>query len=153
MLAWEHNNDNDDRQKLSCIEQIRFFHHGYVCRQCLLKVGIVVNKSTRSEEMRKYDSWFQLAFRLEEVWELHHKIFNMWERKEVKGKRTKKAKVDPHVEIKSKTRKSDLIIEELPKDMKLLPSWLQQGIKDERLLIFVLSRVAAKEFSLEQDGY
>ena len=74
----------------------------------------MVDESTKSEGLRKYDSWFQLAFRLEEVWELHHKIFNMWERKEVKGKRTKKAKVDPQVEIKSKTRKSDLIIEELP---------------------------------------
>ena len=139
MLAWEHNNDNDDRQKLSCIEQIRFFHHGYVCRQCLLKVGIVVNKSTRSEEMRKYDSWFQLAFRLGEVWDLQDKIFSMWERKEVKGQRAKKARVDPEVEIKSKTRKSDLIIEELPKDMKLLPWQSLQGIKDKRLLISVFS--------------
>ena len=74
----------------------------------------------------------------------------MWERKEVKGQRSKKAKLDPQVEMKSKSRKSDLIIEELPEDMKLLPWWSLQGIKDERLLVSVLSRVAAKEFSLDE---
>ena len=74
-----------------------------------------------------------------EVWDLQDKIFSMWERKEVKGQRAKKARVDPEVEIKSKTRKSDLIIEELPKDMKLLPWQSLQGIKDKRLLISVFS--------------
>ena len=56
--------------------------------------------------------------------------------------------MDPHVQMKSKSRKSDLIIEELLEDMKLLPWRSLQGIKDERLLVFVLSRVAAKELSL-----
>ena len=74
----------------------------------------------------------------------------MWERKEVKGQRSKKAKLDPHVEMKSKSHKCDLIIEELPKDMKLLQWRSLQGIKDERLLVSVLSRVAAKEFSLDE---
>ena len=41
----------------------------------------------------------------------------MWERKEIKGQRAKKAKLDPQVEIKAKSRKSDLIIEELLEDM------------------------------------
>ena len=27
LLAWDHNNDNDYRQKMSCIERIKFFHH------------------------------------------------------------------------------------------------------------------------------
>ena len=164
LLAWDHNNDNDYRQKMSCIERIRFFHHEYLDalqkgggrlhpnlrRQCLLEVGIAVDESTRSEGLRKYDSWFQLAFRSGEVWELQDRIFSMWERKEVKGQRSKKAKLDPQVEMKSKSRKSDLIIEELPEDMKLLPWRSLQGIKDERLLVSVLSRVAAKEFSLDE---
>ena len=72
----------------------------------------------------------------------------MWERKEIKGQRVKKAKLDAQVEITTKSRKSDLIIEELPEDMNFLPWRSLQGIKDERLLIYVLSRVAAKEFSL-----
>ena len=74
----------------------------------------------------------------------------MWERKEVKGQLSKKAKVDPQVEMKSKSQKSDLIIEQLPEDMKLLLWWSLQGIKDERLLVFVLSRVAVKDFSLDE---
>ena len=74
----------------------------------------------------------------------------MWEQKEVKGQQSKKAKLDPQVEMKSKSRKSDLIIEELPEDIKFLPWRSLQGMKDERLLVFFLSRVVAKEFSLDE---
>ena len=30
LLAWDHNNDNDYRQKMSSIERIRFFQHEYL---------------------------------------------------------------------------------------------------------------------------
>ena len=30
LLAWDHNNDNDYRQKISRIERIRFFHHQHL---------------------------------------------------------------------------------------------------------------------------
>ena len=30
LLAWDHNNDNDYRQKMSSIERIRFFHYEYL---------------------------------------------------------------------------------------------------------------------------
>ena len=30
LLAWDHNNDNDYRQKISSIKQIRFFDHEYL---------------------------------------------------------------------------------------------------------------------------
>ena len=106
LLAWDHNNDNDYRQKMSCIERIRFFHHEYLdalqkyggrlhpnlCRQSLLKVGIAVDESMRSEGLRKYDSWFQLAFRSGEVWDLQDRMFSMWEWKEVKGQTVKESK-------------------------------------------------------------
>ena len=62
----------------------------------------------------------------------------------------KKARLDPQVEIKAKSRKRDLIIEELPKDITLLPWRSLQGIKEDKLLISVLSRAAAKEFSLDE---
>ena len=71
---------------------------------------------------------------IREFWELQDRIFNMWEWKEVKGQRSKKPKLDPQVEMKSKSRKSDLIIEELPEDMKLLPRWSLQGIKDGKVI-------------------
>ena len=104
---------------------------------------IALDESTRSEGLRKYDSWIQLAFQSGEDWELQDHIFSMWEWKEVKGQWSKKEKLDPQVEMKLKTRKSDLIIEELP--------WRSlQAIKDERLLVSVLSQVAAKEFSLDE---
>ena len=153
LLAWDHHNDNDYRQKMYCIEWIRFFDQEYLDAlqkygprlhpnlhwQCLLEVGITVDESTRFEGLRKYDSWFQLAFWSGEVWELQDRIFSMWEQKEVKGQWSKKAKLDPQVEMKSKSHKSDLTIEELPKDMKLLPWRSLQGIKDERLLVSLLS--------------
>ena len=81
---------------------------------------------------------------------LQDRIFSMWERKEVKGQWSKKAKLDTQMEMKSKSRKSDLIIKKLIEDMKFLPWRSQQGIKDERLLVSVLSRVTAKEFSLDE---
>ena len=68
----------------------------------------------------------------------------------MKGQRSKKAKLNPQVEMKSKSRKSDLVIEELIEDMKLLPWRSLQGIKDDRLLISVMSTLAAKEFSLHK---
>ena len=74
----------------------------------------------------------------------------MWEQKEIKGRRSKKAMLDPQVEIKSKSHKSDLVTEELAKDVKLLPWRSLQGIKDDRLLITELSRVTAQKFSLDK---
>ena len=91
LLAWDHNNDNDYRQKMSSIERIRFFHHEYLDalhtygpklypalrRKCLYEVGIVIDDTVKSDGIRKYESWFQLAFRDGEVWDLQDKIFTM----------------------------------------------------------------------------
>ena len=58
LLAWDHNNDNDYRKKMSCIEHIIFFHHEYLDAlqkfsprlypgfrgQCLLEVGIIFDE-------------------------------------------------------------------------------------------------------------
>ena len=82
MLAWDHNNDNDYRQKMSLIERMRFFHHEYLDvkskisakmfpklrRQCPHEVGIVVDDVVKSDGIRKYELWFQLAFRDGVVW-------------------------------------------------------------------------------------
>ena len=75
----------------------------------------------------------------------------MWENKEIKGQRQKKSKVDPHLELKSNVaKKIELTMEEVVDDMKLSHWWAMQGIKDEQLLVSVLSRVVAKELSLEE---
>ena len=165
LLAWDHNNDNDYRQKMSSIERIRFFHHEFLDykqnsgvkvhpglrRQCLHEVGIVVDENVKSDGLRKYEPWFQLAFRDGEVWDLQDQIFSMWESKEVKGQRQKKGKVDPTLELKSQAaKKIDLTIEEAADDMKLSLWRAMQGIKEEKILVSVLSRVVAKELSLEE---
>jgi hypothetical protein len=164
LLAWDHNNDNDYRQKMSSIERIRFFHYEYVDalrqygsklypglrRQCLNEVGIVIDDSVKSDGMRKYEPWFQLAFRDGQVWELQDLIFTMWENKEVKGQKVKKGKIDPQIEAKaSKNKKNEFTIEEAAEDMKLTPWRSLQGIKDETLLVSVLCRVISKELSLD----
>ena len=75
----------------------------------------------------------------------------MWENKEVKGQRQKKSKVDPHLELKfNAAKKIELTIEEVVDDMKLSHWQAMQGIKDEQLLVSILSRIVAKELSLEE---
>ena len=165
LLAWDHNNDNDYRQKMSSIERIRFFHYEYLDalrqygsklhpglrKHCLNEVGIVTDESVKSEGLRKYEPWFQLAFRDGKVWDLQDIIFSMWENKEVKGQKVKKGKVDPQVDVKgSKGKKLDFTIEEAAEDMKLTQWRALQGIKDETLLTSVLSRVISKELSLDE---
>ena len=115
------------------------------------EVGIVVDDVVKLEGIQKYESWFQLAFRDGVVWELQDQIFTMWENKEVKGQRQRKGKVDAQLELKSTTaKKIDLTIEEATNDMKLTPWRSMQGIKDEQLLVSVLSRVVTMELSLEE---
>ena len=137
LLAWNHNNNNYYyHKKMSSIERIQFFHHEYLdvrqrCgpnvfpqlqRQCLHEVGIVVDNTIKSERIRKYESWFQLAFSDGVVWEFQDQIFTMWENKEVKGEHKRKGKVDPQLELKSTaTKKIDLAIEEASYNMKLTP--------------------------------
>ena len=72
---------------------------------------------------------------------------------EQRGKRsnTKKSKIDPQLELKSNVaKKIELTIEEAANGMKLSHWRSMQGIKDEQLLVSVLSRVMAKELSLEE---
>ena len=65
LLAWNNNNHNDYRQKISSIERIRFFQYEYldivrqydpnlnpsVWRHCLNEVGIVTYNTTKSEHI------------------------------------------------------------------------------------------------------
>ncbi len=126
LLSWDHNNDNDYRQKMSSIERIIFFHYEYLdalrrygarlhpglrCH-CLNEVGIVIDETVKSDGLRKYEPWFQLAFREGTIWELQDAIFTMWENKEVKGQKAKQGKFDPQVEVKgTKGKKQDYTIE------------------------------------------
>ena len=111
----------------------------------------MVDDNVNLDGLRKYESWFQLAFRDGAVWDLQHQIFSMWENKDVKGQRQKECKVDPQLELKSQVvKKINLTIEEAANHMQLSLWRAGQGIKDEQLLVSVLSRVVAKELSLEE---
>ena len=75
----------------------------------------------------------------------------MWENTDVKGQHKKKCKVNPQLELKSQAaKKINLTIEEVIDDMKLSLWREMQGIKDEQHIVSVLSRVVAKELSLEE---
>ena len=165
LFASNHNNDNGYRHKMSSIDRIRFFHDEYLDvkqkfsvklhpglqPQCLHEAGIVVDDNVKSDGLHMYESWFQLAFRDGEVWDLQDQFFLMWENKEVKGQRQKKCRVDPQLELKSTaTKKIDLTIKEAVDDMKMSLWRAMKGIKDEQLLVSVLSRVVAKALSLEE---
>ena len=54
------------------------------------------------------------------------------------------------VEVHCSKNKIDLTIEETTDNMKLTPWRSIQGLKDEQLLVSVLSRVVAKELSVEE---
>ena len=45
----------------------------------------MVDDNVKSDGLQKYESWFQLAFRDGEVWDLQDQIFSMWENKDIKG--------------------------------------------------------------------
>ena len=51
LLAWDHNNDNDYRQKMSCIERIWFFHHEYL--DALQKNGGRLHPNLRQQFLLK----------------------------------------------------------------------------------------------------
>ena len=115
LLAWDHNNDNDYRQKMSSIERIYHEYHDVkqkyganlyptLQRHCLHEVGIVVDNALKSNGVRKCESWFQLVFRDVEVWDPHDQIFTMWEIKEVKGQRQKKIESEPTTRVEEHRR-------------------------------------------------
>ena len=91
---------------------------------------------------------FNLPLEMEQCGTYKIKFF-LWENKDVKGQHQKKCKVE--LELKSQVaKKIDLTIEEAADDMKLSLWRAMQGIKDKQLLVSVLSRVVAKELSLEE---
>ena len=50
--------------------------------------------------MRRYDQFFQLAFRACPIWDLQDDIFDMWEKGKVKGLKQLKVKDDSNIMLK-----------------------------------------------------
>ena len=94
---------------------------------------------------RGIDNIFQLAFRTRDVWKLIDEIFNMWEDIDIKNQKVKKSK--PSICGNSKLAPE---MKQLPNDMTITPWRAMQGVKDEKIVKTILSRVRSGELSLEE---
>jgi hypothetical protein len=91
------------------------------------------------------DNYFQLGFRTGQVWDLIDEIFTLWENISIKNQRVKKAK--PLICGTSKTGPD---IKNIPDDMTITPWRSIQGVKDDKLIITILSHVRSRELSMEE---
>eukprot|EP01018_Ginkgo_biloba_P013093 Gb_10123 [translate_table: standard] len=164
LLAWDHNHDNEYRAEMTFIQKIRFFHNEFIdlCEgdkskatfefrlQCCMEVGIVIHEKDtkrKSDMLRAVDSQFQLAWHTGYVWDIIDNIFSMWDEFKVKGQKMKKMKKDLYSCSSSKSIPTLL---PLPDDMSPSPWRCLQGIKDEKILISILSRVKSTDLSLNE---
>eukprot|EP01018_Ginkgo_biloba_P016132 Gb_14868 [translate_table: standard] len=81
------------------------------------------------------------------VWDIIDSIFSMWDEFKVKGQKVKKMKKDLYSCSSSKSIPTLL---PLPDDMSPSPWRCLQGIKDEKILISILSRVKSTYLSLNE---
>jgi hypothetical protein len=72
-------------------------------------------------------------------------IFTIWENISIKNQRFKKAKP-----LICGTNKTGLDIKNLPDDITITPWRSIQGVKDDKLIIPILSRVRSRELSMEE---
>jgi len=91
------------------------------------------------------DNYFQLGFRTGQVWDLIDEVFTLWENVGIKNQRVKKAK--PLICGTSKTSPD---IKNLSDDMIITPWRSIQGVKYDKLIISILSRVRLGELSMEE---
>ena len=101
--------------------------------------------SRYSDLFRGIDNIFQLAFRTGDIWNLIDDIFSMWEDIGIKNQRVKKSKP-----LICSNNKSALELKQLPDDMTITPWRAMQGVKDEKIVKTILSRVRSGELSLEE---
>ena len=98
-----------------------------------------------SDIFRSVDNYFQLGFRIGQVWDLIDEIFTLWENISIKNQRVNKAKP-----LICGTHKTGPDIKNLPDDMTITTWRSIQGVKDDKLIINILSRVRLGEFSMEE---
>ena len=117
-----------------------------------MEIGIPLDDENTKEKYRKgsdifrdVDNYFQLGFRTRHVWDLIDDIFTLWEDISVKNQRVKKAK--PLICGTSKTCPDTKNI----LDDMTITTWISiQGVKDDKLIITILSRVRSGELSMEE---
>ena len=98
-----------------------------------------------SDLFRGVDNIFQLEFRTGEIWDLINEISSMRENIGIKNQKVKRSKP-----LICSNNKSGLEMKQLPKYMNITPWRALQGVKDEKLVKSILSRVRSGELSLEK---
>jgi hypothetical protein len=166
LLAWDHNTDNEYRMSMTFIQRVRFIHNEFsvICggdrsnvdakfrKECCMEIGFPIDEESvkvknrkGSDAFRVVDSYFQLGFKTGQIWDLVDEIFNLWENIGIKNQKVRKYK--PLIGSTSKTGPE---IKNLPDDMTITPWRTMQGVKDEKLVIAILSRVRSGELSMEE---
>eukprot|EP01018_Ginkgo_biloba_P028978 Gb_03516 [translate_table: standard] len=135
VLAWDHNHDNEYRAKMTFIQKNCFFHNEF----------IDLCEGDKSKATFKFQ--LQCCMDVGYVWDLIDSIFSMWDEFKVKGQKVKKMKKDLYSCSSSKSIPTLL---PLPDDMSPSPWRCLQGIKDEKILISVISRVKSTDLSLNE---
>ena len=168
LVAWDHNSDNEYRMSMTFIHRVRFIHSEFEekCggdrinvtvdfrKKYCMEIGYQIEEKTNSKGgksnknsdlFRVVDNIFQLAFRTGDVWKLIDEIFSMWEDIGIKNQRVKKSK--PLICSNSKSAPE---LKQLQDDMTIMPWRAMQGVKDEKIVKTILSRVRSGELSLKE---
>ena len=153
---------------MTFIQRVRFIHSEFEekCggdrtkvtaefrKECCMEIGYQIEEKTNSKGgkgskhsglFRGVDNIFQLAFITRDVWRLIDEIFSMWEDIAIKNQKVKKSK--PLICGNSKLAPE---MKHLPDNMTITPWRAMQGVKDEKIVKTILSRLRSGELSLEE---
>ena len=169
-LAWQDNVDGETRKNMSIAEKVIYIHNRYLEEgrpgadgegkkvpgarkdfKRLIANEIMLPKwgiNSDDAVLQAQDNLFQLAYREGAVWDLVERICRMHEKGELKdqGVKRKKEKVPKKAQSKPGYKEAPESLE-IP-EMKIGEWQKMQGIADDRILIPLLTRVAACEISL-----
>lgn len=168
LVAWDHNSDNEYRMSMTFIQRVRFIYSEFeeksggdrinvtvdfrkeCCIEIVYPIEEKINSKGRkgdkfSDSFRGVDNIFQLAFRTGEIWELINEIFSMWKNIGIKNQKVKKSK-----SLICSNSESGPEMKQLSEDMTITPWRALQGVKDEKIVQAILSRVRLGELSLEE---
>ena len=151
---------------MNFIQRVRFIHsefeekcggdktkvdHAFQ-KECCMEIGYqneekisLKGGKLNQEIFRGMDNICQLEFITREIWELIDQIFELWENVGIKSQKVKKSK--PLICSNSKSGPKMKI---LPEDMTITPWRSMEGVKDEKLVKTIFSRVKSGELSMEE---
>lgn len=166
LLAWDHNTDNEFRMSMTFIQRVRFIHNEFEekCgrdkinvnlefrKECFMEINYQIEEKinskgdkVHSDIFRSVDNIFLLAFKTRGIWELIVEIFSMWENIGIKNQ-----KVNNFKPLICSSSKSGPEMKQLLEDVTITTWSAMQGVKDEKFVKTILSRVNSRELSLDE---